>query len=67
VEAYGSLVLALSVLPSRKSSDSWASLIASFPSSPAEPAVPAEVAAVPTNPGIGTGWDQYPEFNSDSV
>jgi len=42
-------------------------MIASFPSSPAEPAVPAEVAAVPTNPGIGTGWDQYPEFNSDSV
>ena len=67
VEAYGSLALEVSVLPLRKSSDSWASIMASLPSSPWVPAVEAEAAAVPTNPGIGTGWDQYPAFSSESV
>jgi len=64
VEAYGSLALEVSVLPSRKSSDSWASIMASLPSAPLRLTFEAVAAAVAMNPGAGTGWDQYP-FCSD--
>jgi hypothetical protein len=52
-------VLARSVLVSRSSSDSWASIMAAFPSAPVRPSG-ADPAAVATKPGTGTGWDQYP-------
>jgi hypothetical protein len=60
VDAYGSLVLADSVLVSRNSSDSWASMMASLPSAPFLSRLVAVAVAVATNPGIGTGWLQYP-------
>ena len=61
VEAYGSLVWAFSVASSANFSDSWASIIASFPSAPFLLTFPAVAAAVATNPGTGgTGGKATP-------
>jgi hypothetical protein len=61
VEAYGSLVLALSVLSSRNCSDSCASIMDSFPSAPFLLTFEAVAAAVAINPGAGaTGGKATP-------
>ena len=61
VEAYGSLVLALSVLSSKNCSDSCESMMEAFPSAPFLSVFEAVREAVATNPGTGgTGGKATP-------